>query len=71
MVNGYSPARAALSPPKHSTALFPSGMDDVLPHAIVGDIVPVPPVARILAALEAITGALFLAVLIARLVALY
>ena len=36
-----------------------------------GDIVPVTPVARMLAAAEAITGTLFVAVFIARLVALY
>ncbi len=36
-----------------------------------GDIVPVSNVARMLAAMEAITGTLFLAVLIARLVAMY
>jgi len=36
-----------------------------------GDIVPVSPVARMLAAMEAITGTLFVAVLLARLVALY
>ncbi len=36
-----------------------------------GDIVPVSNVARMLAAMEAITGTLFIAVLIARLVALY
>jgi hypothetical protein len=36
-----------------------------------GDIVPVSPVARMLAAMEAITGTLFVAVLIARLVALH
>jgi hypothetical protein len=36
-----------------------------------GDIIPVSNVARMLAAMEAITGSLFVAVLIARLVALY
>jgi voltage-gated potassium channel Kch len=36
-----------------------------------GDIVPVSNVARMLAAMEAITGTLFITVLIARLVALY
>ncbi|HMF13670.1 MAG TPA: potassium channel family protein, partial [Gemmataceae bacterium] len=36
-----------------------------------GDIVPVSPIARTLASLEAITGQLFLAVLVARLVGLH
>jgi hypothetical protein len=38
---------------------------------IYDDIIPVSNVARMLAAMEAITGSLFVAVLIARLVALY
>ena len=45
--------------------------ETILRLDIYDDIIPVSNVARMLAAMEAITGSLFVAVLIARLVALY